>query len=173
MDRAQVVKRAYRALADCGLDHPPFDPRRVAENYGAVVIGQEADDSESGFCLRSGGRTLIGVNSNHRPHRQRFTISHEVGHLLLHEGRSLTVDKSVRVSYRNDISSMATDSEEIEANAFAAALLMPQDHVRAAASPLVKSQRSEREIISRLAKKFDVSSQAMTFRLVNLGILLG
>ncbi|WP_098959504.1 ImmA/IrrE family metallo-endopeptidase [Pseudonocardia sp. N23] len=173
MDRSRVERTAYRALADSGQSDPSFNPTAVATHFGATVLESPAEDSESGFCLRDGNRIVIGVNSNHSPNRQRFTIAHEVGHLLLHEGRALTVDKVVRISYRNEVSSMATDLQEIQANSFAAALLMPEIHVRATVSPLVSSGMSEDAIAAKLAKTFDVSPQAMSYRLLNLGIFLG
>jgi len=68
---------------------------------------------------------------------------------------------------------MGTDIEEIEANTFAAALLMPEkivfDHV-------VRLVRTEGDItrdilITELARAFDVSSEAMGYRLINVGVL--
>jgi Zn-dependent peptidase ImmA (M78 family) len=55
---------------------------------------------------------------------QRFTIAHELGHLLLHDGIEVRVDKHFRVNLRSSESSKAEDVEEI---AFAAELLMPRD----------------------------------------------
>ncbi len=62
------------------------------------------------------------------------------------------------------------DPKEIEANQFAACLLMPADLVKHAVtacggSLLVDSQ------VSELASTFDVSEQAMTIRLSTLGLL--
>ena len=71
---------------------------------------------------------MIGVNDLHAPRRQRFTIAHEVGHLEMHKGRPLVLDH-VRMNMRDATSSTATDVEEIEANQFAAAILMPSDLV--------------------------------------------
>jgi Zn-dependent peptidase ImmA (M78 family) len=49
--------------------------------------------------------------------------------VFLHKGKPLIVDHSVRIDMRDEVSSIGTDIEEIESNAFAAAFLMPQDMV--------------------------------------------
>ena len=53
--------------------------------------------------------------------------------------------------------------DEIEANQFSAALLMPEDH-------LTKDFAKVRSI-KRLAEKYNVSKTAMEYRLVNLGLM--
>ena len=68
---------------------------------------------------------------------------------------------------------MATDREEIGANAFAAALLMPAKWVRPAYENVVRNAvvNSEQNLADILSSRFGVSSQAMLFRLVNLGLV--
>ena len=88
------------------------------------MIRNNFDGNESGFTLREGSRTIIGVNTRTSRKRQRFTIAHEIGHVVLHES-PLIVDHSVRIDWRDGVSSLGTQKQEIEANAFAAALLMP------------------------------------------------
>ena len=59
---------------------------------------------------------MIGVNSNNPKFRQRFTIGHELGHLALHHGHDLILERLVRLNFRDATSSTASDEEEIEAN---------------------------------------------------------
>ena len=76
MPRAEVEARRIRAETGASVEH-------VAARLGAeVVFGPMPRD-----LYRDGERTVIGVNSVHAPARQRFTITHEVGHLVLHAGR--------------------------------------------------------------------------------------
>jgi Zn-dependent peptidase ImmA (M78 family) len=82
------------------------------------------------------------------------------------------------MDWRDDISSLGTNAQEIEANAFGAALLMPQEMVidsvkrYVSRAPSVSTGSSWRDsLVSELAREFDVSSEAMGFRLINLGIL--
>lgn len=61
------------------------------------------------------------INSLHHPHRQRFTIAHEIGHRVKHT-RELSSFED-KTFFRNGDSNLI----EIQANKFAAELLMPSD----------------------------------------------
>lgn len=129
------------------------------------------DATQSGMTFRQDDLVVIGINAAHHPRRQRFTLAHEIGHVRLHPGRPLTVDSSIRVDFRDGVSSLATDSEEIEANAFGAALLMPATAVRAQVRALHDNgQRSRERLVADLSAIFDVSIEAMGYRLINLGL---
>jgi Zn-dependent peptidase ImmA (M78 family) len=143
----------------------------LAKKLGARLSYQpfhKSDDDVSGLLYRDGTRTIIGVNSAHAPTRQRFTIAHELGHLLLHPGKPMILDRA-RVNLRNSVSSMATDTQEIEANQFAASLLMPRDFLFGELKRMPAKQSDL--LIDGLAQKFNVSREAMRHRLVNLGFL--
>jgi len=165
---------AYSLLDKCGIIKPPIDVENIARQIGAVIARHHFDGSESGFALRDDRQTIIGVNTRTSRKRQRFTIAHEIGHLILHDGKPLIVDHNMRIDMRDDVSSIGTDDQEIEANAFGAALLMPNymviDRIKILTSRPMKVM-SRDELISQLAKEFDVSGEAMGFRLINLGIL--
>jgi Zn-dependent peptidase ImmA (M78 family) len=175
MRRAEA--EADRLLKEYRVDEPPVSVGDIACGEGAQIVRQRFEGSESGFILRDGKLAVIGINTLTSRRRQRFTIAHELGHMLLHDGRPLIVDHSIRVNFRNDVSSMATDDEEIEANAFAAALLMPRplvlSHLKAYLSEIAPSggSVSREDLIAQLAREFDVSAEAMGYRLINLGIL--
>jgi len=127
----------------------------------------------SGLLLREPGEApIIGVNANNAEVRQRFTVAHELGHLVLHKGKRLVVDRAVRVNFRDTVSTLATDREEMEANAFAAGLLMPAAALNNELHRIVGGRyRSDNEVVDVLAEKFQVSRSAMEFRLINLGML--
>jgi Zn-dependent peptidase ImmA (M78 family) len=172
--RSAAGNKALELLSDYQITEPPVHVEQLSEALGAEIARHRFEGPESGFALRDGPRWIIGVNIQTSRRRQRFTIAHELGHLLLHEGRPLTVDQAVlRIDLRNDISSMATDDQEIQANTFAAALLMPEEIVMDYATNTVRlnGEITRDDLISELARKFDVSSEAMGYRLINLGIL--
>ena len=76
------------------------------------------------------------------------------------------------MNWRNSTSSAATDAQEIEANAFAAARLMPDDLVRERLDAAVRGRPSNDDaLVARMAKTFAVSRQSMEYRLANLGLL--
>jgi Zn-dependent peptidase ImmA (M78 family) len=115
---------------------------------------------------------VIGVNSHHPKTRQRFTIAHEVGHFCLHGHEELRVDKGLFVIRNRDAtSSTGTDIEEIEANLFAAELLMPAKWLERDLLEGLGSNKRDDNLISELAKKYLVSDQALTIRTSSLGYL--
>jgi Zn-dependent peptidase ImmA (M78 family) len=168
-----VEKKARQLLETAAIKDLPVPVEELAKQLGAQLTHEPFDGNISGMLYREGDRVVIGVNSAHAYTRQRFTVAHEIGHLRLHPGRPIIVDKLVRVNLRDRKSSLATDKEEIEANGFAAALLMPSHLVvrevqrRAARG---RSLVSDEWLIEELARSFKVSSQAMEYRLANLGL---
>lgn len=151
----------------------PVPVEDVAAAEGATIARTYFNGNESGFALRQGRRWFIGVNTSTSPRRQRFTIGHELGHLELHTERQLIVDHSVYVYHRDERASLGTDAQEIDANGFAAAVLMPQELVRAEIKKVLSRRdfHSRDELIARMAKRFDVSNEAMGYRLINLNII--
>jgi Zn-dependent peptidase ImmA (M78 family) len=167
---ARADLAAQKVLEMYGCHKPPVNPEEIAQELlGAIVVKSPMAADVSGMLVREPGRVVIGVNGGHAGTRQRFTIAHEVGHLQLHKGRALIMDTDVRVNFRDGTSSLATDREEIEANRFAAAMLMPDPMVRSEISRAVFDTAPQ--LVGILAGRFLVSEAAMNFRLVNLGII--
>lgn len=161
-----INTRVRQLLARYSTDGAPVDVYRIIKKEGISLAFEEMEDDHSGVLLVENGVAAIAVNSTHHPHRQRFSAAHELGHYVLHSrGRDrLFVDKAYR---RSRMSSSGTDTDEIEANRFAAALLMPENLIRkyTGDNPITDLD------ICKLALKFQVSEQAMTLRLVNLGLI--
>jgi Zn-dependent peptidase ImmA (M78 family) len=167
--RAELA--ADRLLADRGVTSPPIEVEALARSLGIIVVRRRFEDADVSGILFRGDHHVIGVNGAHAPLRQRFTIAHELGHWALHPGREIILDVPVRVNLRDKTSSMASDLEEIEANAFAATLLMPGQVLRDHLNRLPASQRREPDTTAiALAKIFKVSTSALNFRLINLGL---
>lgn len=164
------IKREVRKLLDeCRISAPPIHIDAVAEACKVTIHYHPLESDLSGFLYRDGGGTVIGVNSHHARVRQRFTIAHELGHYLLHQGSSLHVDRLVFARLRSSLSSQGVDREEIEANQFAAAMLMPEEFIARALEAAETSDLLDEGFIGRLAKRFEVSAQAMLLRLIRLG----
>lgn len=132
-----------------------------------------ADDELSGFLVkRPNGHSVIGVNSIQHPNRQRFTIGHEIGHFMLHDFEEVHIDKFV-VRLRDKTSSTGESDDEVQANRFAAELLMPQDFLIRDLPTFASNDLLDERGLARLAKHYLVSTQAMTTRLVSLGLIDG
>lgn len=164
-------KKAKELLRDLNVAAAPVPLEKLVEYVGARIRMEPFDGEISGLVYRQkSGKPVIGVNSMHSLTRQRFTIAHELAHLVLHKGEELHVDEQWPIRFRDTTSSRAIDRTEIEANQFAAELLMPYDLLRYEINRLPVGVSVE-EGIRRLAEKFIVSEQAMTFRLSGLRLL--
>lgn len=118
----------------------------------------------SGMLIRKDGYALIGVSSSEPSVRQRFTIAHELGHFFLHPQKDAFVD------YRDNKRDLMRTPREKEANMFAAALLMPRDLLRKDCRVMAKNGVADDEL-QVLARRYEVSEDAMRFRLLNLNIV--
>jgi Zn-dependent peptidase ImmA (M78 family) len=169
--RKLISQTVTRLLQEGGIDGPIVDVTALAESEGAIVVSEPEANDFSGFLYQSGkSAPIIGVNSKHSPNRRRFTIAHELGHLLLHSKRGVHLDQAV-VQMRGEKAAAGTDEHEIEANRFAAELLMPQDFLQKDLASMGDSFADDEKAIAQLAKRYGVSSQAMAIRLSTLGLV--
>jgi Zn-dependent peptidase ImmA (M78 family) len=160
------AKQAARLIRELKISTGPIPVEKVAKHLKALVRYSSFDDEISGMVFVKEGVPVIGVNALHHPNRQRFTIAHEIGHLVLHREHVTShvhVDKQYRVLMRNSRSSRGTDLIEIEANQFAAELLMPYGMLQDSLGDFI--DLDDEESIETLARKFKVSKQAMSHRL--------
>ena len=152
--------------------HLPIDIQAIIQAHKIAIRKQPLEDAVSGILVVKNGHATIGVNESHHPNRQRFTLAHELGHFLLHgDSSSVFIDASP-VFYRDETSSEGSKLLEIEANAFAAELLMPESMLRKVTTnqPL---DAFDEGAVRRLAAQFGVSTQAITIRLTRLGLING
>lgn len=168
----QICLQAESILKKHDLFKPSVDLEKLAEIYGiSVDCSDPGDDDLSGALVREEDETTIFVNSTHARTRQRFSLAHELGHFFLHKGKEIFIDgKATGYLLRARNVSASDYATEREANEFAAALLMPRELVSRELKKIKSKNPSE--VIWKIAEKFDVSQQAMSFRLVNLGYIL-
>lgn len=114
------------------------------------------------------GKYKISVSKNDHYYRQRFTMAHELGHFLLHSDKiGDGVDDNVKyrsVPEGNFYNQYISDSDEVEANKFAASVLMPERLLRSYIGNTPVSQLD----IKYLANTFQVSPKAMEIRIKSL-----
>lgn len=171
--RKLIRSKVEKLLAQCGVRDAPVPVENIAEALAIVVQREPTDDDLSGFLYkaRRGNKAVIGVNANHHPNRQNFTIAHELGHFLLHDVDDVHVDRGFNVRLRSETSSQGTDVEEKEANLFAAELLMPARLLEDDLDEISAFDLDDEEATRKLARRYGVSTQAMMFRLANLGYI--
>ena len=164
----RIRERVTALLEDQGIEGPPVPVDKIAENLGLEVRLAPLRGDLYGALIRSDREMYIGVNSLNHVNRRRFTIAHELGHFLLHKGIKVHIDKGFRVNLRDDESSQAVSDEEMEANRFAAELLMPIQFLK---KDIEQLEGVRQETVAVLSRKYRVSSQAMKIRLGNFGYI--
>lgn len=120
---------AWKILLDCGIDRLPVDLNAVCRKLGvrlrsylsadALVQKIGARGTTDGSLLLYRGDPLILYDSELTPGRVRFTVAHEIGHLVLGH-----VSPGQRTMVNRD-PSPGDNPAETSANQFAARLLAP------------------------------------------------
>lgn len=166
----RVERKAESFLQNLDVTTPPVDVGRISEALGITVKPMDVKERVSGVLVLKDEKATVGYNRMDAPVRQRFTVAHELGHYALHQDEmQLFVDEGYAVAYRDSRSSSGEIRREREANAFAAAILMPKYLVEQEVEKLDFDLGSD-DALATLADRFDVSTQAMAYRLANLGI---
>ncbi len=171
MIKKRIEDKANELLKSLEINELPIPIDRIADLLNVQVLSYDLGEGVSGVLVVNNNVGTIGLNPNHSNVRKRFTIAHELGHFLLHNKTkdSLFVDKEYKVHFRNHASSSGEIKNEQEANAFAAALLMPKDMLVEIIDNYIIDIEDE-STINNLADIFGVSPMAMTYRLINLNL---
>jgi Zn-dependent peptidase ImmA (M78 family) len=158
-----------------GKNSVPINVENIAQSLGLDVSHADLGPDVSGLLISDGAKAQVCVQKKDPLVRKRFTIAHEIGHYFLRHqfesGEHVHVDKGNYISQRGPKASDGIDPKEIEANQFAASLLMPTNAIRQRILKLTGASPLLDQHISLLAKEFQVSEQAMTIRLTGLGLL--
>ena len=150
---------------------PPVNLNKLLKALNIELVKDSTlEDSISGFGVVDGENKGIAVNRNQSTVRQRFTIAHELGHILLHRDKTFTVQKGPTTYFRSSLD-LEERWREKEANYFAACLLMPEDLVRLKFNEYESELFTDEDVLYELKKDFKVSEPAMCIRLSQLGIL--
>lgn len=152
MNASQVLRKYH------GDQSYPIDVLSIAKQAGASVIFCDLSGLAGEFILENTDQPIIKINANDIDVRQRFTLAHELGHMFLEHGSRHRKDG-------NSNFNVLGDPIEMQANSFAAELLMPIEFIN---HMLYKLKITN---VARMAKEFNVSAAAMHYRLKNLRII--
>ncbi|QIK68009.1 ImmA/IrrE family metallo-endopeptidase [Nocardioides sp. HDW12B] len=161
----QGAELAEFAISHLGVPHVLDTSETFAtaieRAFGIDVRVMELDGGCDGLALstRGGARVLL-VAATENPTRQRFTMAHELSHLLCGDDQGLHIDENVMAGSRGE-------SSEVRANAFAAALLMPESALADRFDQPVVTERVFAEAVMDLK----VSPSSLAWRLFNLKVL--
>ena len=163
VDSRRGAKRAREARLELGLD--PASPLPcllgvVEERAGLpVVVSAALPGDVAGACWRKGDRAVLFVNGGQAPARQRFTLAHELAHAWFRHDGALEVDSWATLS------GVTTTPYEVQANAFAAELLVP----RAVMEEVIEGEPTLEEVVC-IATFCGVSAIVVVYRLKDLGL---
>lgn len=156
--------KASAIIQDLGIKDPSeIAVEDIAWTRGALVIENGLRGADARLIYTPGIRpAIIRVNATISPFgRKRFAIAHELGHMELNHNPGAPIEcaeKHFFLWYKSQ------NEKEVEANVFAAELLMPENMVQ---------RRLERtlpnlDLVERLAGEFQTTFTATAIRYVDL-----
>jgi Zn-dependent peptidase ImmA (M78 family) len=166
-----AYKEAAELLSRLKITTAPTPVEKIAKELGAQIRFAPFDEEISGMIHVKNGTIVIGVNALHHPNRQRFTIAHELGHLVLHKDKITShvhIDKGFPAALMRDTrSASGTDTVEVQANQFASELLVPQALLDKELAGKAAFDMEDEKPLEELAKKFRVSKQAIQYKILS------
>lgn len=146
MDEFTATLRAREVVAKVRPTTAPVPVEAYAECIGARIKYQDdLGPEEAGFSFEAGGKKFVCVNARDGVGRQRFTICHEIAHLVLKLPSEHKLGPSWSYSKRPE--------NEVFCDAFAAELLLPHHLFK----PRVESVELGFSAVEELAEAFGAS----------------
>lgn len=132
--------------------------KTLQDRYGVKVWYDELDEGSAAATIGPFGPAIL-MNKNEAPWRRNYNFAHEVFHLLTWESIS-----PEQLSKRKPL------WEKIEkiANYFASCLLLPETAIREEVEKHMEDRKMEYIDLVEIARSFDVSTEALLYRLLNL-----
>lgn len=150
----QLENMAEAVLKQTGFLNENVDVVKLANILGFNVYQAYFSDDVSGKVVKE--EKAIYINRLDKPERQRFSIAHEIAHILLHHKGEI----GNFIDYRNK---GIYNQQEFEADNFAAALLMPKNRS-------IEVWQKYKDV-DDFAFAMKVSRAAASIRLINLGLI--
>jgi len=133
-----------------GLDHTSPVPHlmRAFEKAGGVLLSLPELQGREAFAVWGASRPIVGIGPSASGDRLRFSMAHEIGHLILHNAPT------------------AMAQAEKEAHRFAAELLTPQEAIVDDLKGILTVQK-----LGQLKRKWGISMAAMLYRAKELHLV--
>jgi Zn-dependent peptidase ImmA (M78 family)/DNA-binding XRE family transcriptional regulator len=160
----QIVKLLTEEVrSDFDQNEPPINIYLIIERLGislvptafdkvAAVVGSAESDLKRA--------PWIAVNSSQPSARQRFSIAHELAHLLLHKEELVLHAHYFKKQF---------EQKELDADSFASELLVPRDLLKVSVENVKAQTIAEATLL--LSHLYQVSFAAMAFRLYSLEMI--
>lgn len=155
-EQGRELARWLRELI--GVEGPITDLSDLVEDeLGLDVALEPLPEGLAGLCVVTDRACLALVDSSAVVGRQRFTLAHEIAHLLVGDPEPVLVDEEL----------FSRSPREVQANAFAAHFLMSEEGIKRA----LKGRPVSGRVAAELQYEFGVSLEALAWQLINLGLL--
>lgn len=169
--RQKVVSKGLKLRHSCTDCDAPFDPLRFVEHkIEKLVEGYDLDpwDEHPSFLERPDRLAFVDFSEGARlfirpsvmdaaaqnDNEARFVIAHEIAHIFLHRDKAKQLSRHKNTSKEHNYSANPHLDLELEANAFAGALLVPIDTVQ-----IIETHHDTLLDIRSIAQKYRVSNQ--------------
>jgi Zn-dependent peptidase ImmA (M78 family)/DNA-binding XRE family transcriptional regulator len=158
VQQGQRLAERIRRLWSLGDDPLPPNLFSLIEDRSGLGIALEPlQERIAGLCVRVDDLAIALIDSSAIVGRQRFTVAHELCHLLVGDGEQVIVDERLN----------GQSLVEKRANSFAAHFLMPAKAVRR----YLRERDVDEEVAVELQYTFGVSLDALLWHLVNLDLI--
>jgi Zn-dependent peptidase ImmA (M78 family)/transcriptional regulator with XRE-family HTH domain len=157
-DEAADLARQVGTTMNLGSAPATSLTKVLEEDFGVKIFYHENLEGSAASAVGDFGHAIL-MNSSEAPWRRNYNFAHELFHLLTWEvmpPEKLRADPSLKEKF------------EKLANYFASCLLLPADSVLAVFSNRVKDKKISYADLMDIAQEFDVSTEALLWRLVNL-----
>jgi Zn-dependent peptidase ImmA (M78 family) len=173
----------YELLAKMEITKAPVDVFELARHLPidvdtSLYVDERLSLSGEVFINKQINKPVIWVNPLDAFNRQRFTMAHEIAHLVNDIVPNLNGSE---IAFHDNAQNLRRDGRqapcEFKANEFAAQLLMPVNFVIDEALKIINNYKKENgenekipmdNLVARLASVFQVSNQAMKIRLTRI-----
>ena len=159
----QLAEWAGQRLGDLTGDPPEANrfaalAAAIECHFGVdVMVESLGEDGPLGMSLTDPEFPFILINADVIRPRAMFTLAHELGHVLAVDGSEIKIDEDLR----------GNNDEERLANAFAAALLMPERSI----DSLIEEYGRDAKCLAMMILDFGVSFESLIYRLHNLQVI--
>ena len=164
----ELAESLHNHLDPEHVEGKSVDVEGIIEQQGVRIVDRELSDSTIRAVAIDGERHRPGIlvnsrnSANAHPFGRRFTLAHELCHLLF--------DRDVGAQLAIASGPWAPRDVERRANAFAAMFLMPNELVRRAVSALVGSLETT-DAVHSVANRLRTSFESTLWHLRNLGYI--
>ncbi|MCD6594450.1 ImmA/IrrE family metallo-endopeptidase [bacterium] len=153
----RAVDYARQLFEYIPMDNPPVRLTPILEKFNVSLYFDDFDEID-GITMKSAKLSIIVINKNLSITRQRFTIAHELGHIIMPHKSDFYVCYSKKT--KNKLM-------ERDANRFAGEILMPQPMI---AELWGKYESNPRNRVEAIAKIMKISTSALRVRIRELGL---